>query len=107
MANTPDQNIQHGVPIGDGIRDAETSGDGRVATGDRREEIHFERDEDGQLRAAHLKRPSEPLPPQMETTDGADGATNPAVEDVAVAPEGPSAWDARPINDGHDHPGKR
>ena len=53
----PEQNVQHGVPIGDGISDSETSGEGVVATGDRREEVHYARREGGELRADHLKRP--------------------------------------------------
>ncbi|WP_309091651.1 hypothetical protein [Phenylobacterium sp.] len=103
MTQQPDQNIQHGVAVGDGMRDA----DERVATGDRRQDVHFERRANGELRAEHLKKPEGPLPPQMETADGLPANNGPPVEDVAVAPEGPSVWDARPTDDGHDHPGKR
>ncbi|MGA0605677.1 hypothetical protein ACO2Q0_06715 [Phenylobacterium sp. VNQ135] len=104
MANPSEQNIQHGVPIGDGMRDS----DERIATGDRREEIHFERRDDGDLKAQHLKRPEGPLPPQMATVEGQGASKGQPVQDVAVAPEGPSVWDARPRDDeAEDHPGKR
>jgi len=107
MAQHPDQNLQHGVPIGDGMRDSATSGAGEVATGDRREEVHYARRESGELRADHLRRPDGPLPPQMATVEGAAAAEGQPVQDVAVAPDGPSAWDARPVDDGQAHPGKR
>jgi hypothetical protein len=103
MTHPSDQNIQHGVPIGDGIGDS----DKRIATGDRREEVHFERDPEGQLRAEHLKRPDGPLPPQMASVEGPGASHGQPVEDVKVAPEGPSVWDARPTDDGHEHPSKR
>lgn len=108
MANPSEQNIQHGAPIGDGMRDSETSDQGRVATGDRREEIHFERRDNGDLKADHLKRPDGPLPPQMAAVEGQAASAGQPVQDVAVAPEGPSVWDARPRDDeAEDHPGKR
>ena len=103
----PEQNVQHGVPIGDGISDSETSGEGVVATGDRCEEVHYARREGGELRADHLKRPDGPLPPEMARVEVDAAAPGAPVEDVAVAPEGPSAWDARPVDDGIEHPGKR
>jgi hypothetical protein len=108
MTQQRDQNVQHGAPIGDGMRDTPTSADDRVATGDRREDVHFERDHEGQLKVQHLKKPAGPLPPQTATTDGLPPGNGPPVQDVAVAPEGPSVWDARPIEDDDvtDHPGR-
>lgn len=108
MTQQRDQNVQHGIPIADGMRDTPTSSDDRIATGDRREEVHYERRENGELRAQHLKKPANPLPPQMETADGPSAAAGPPVEDVAAASEGPSAWDARPVTDDDvtEHPGR-
>lgn len=101
----PPQNLQHGVPIGDGQRDS----DERVATGDRREEVHYERRANGELRAQHLKRPDGPLPPHLASVDGAGDGRADATLDVAVAPDGPSVWDARPPDDDDvtEHPGRR
>jgi hypothetical protein len=71
-----------------------------VASGDRREEVHFERASDQQVVARHLVKPDEPLPPQGDSPGGATTyADVPPVEDVAVAPDGPSVWDARPPAD--------
>jgi hypothetical protein len=74
-----------------------------VATGDRREEVHLERRNSGDLRAAHLDKPAA-LPPDLAAAEHAP--PEPPVQDVAIAPDGPSAWDARPVDDGHEHPGK-
>ena len=74
-----------------------------VATGDRRDEVRFEPDPDQLVVASHLVRPTKPLAPH----DHAPGALaaaerdTPPVEDVKIAPEAPSVWDARPTNDSH------
>ena len=68
-----------------------------VATGDRREEVHFETAADHELVAKHLVRPSGPLAPQGDSPGAAAAdADTPPIEDVAVAPDAPSVWDARP-----------
>lgn len=73
-----------------------------VATGDRRDEVHFEpaADPDQKVVAHHLAKPSGPLAPQEQAPGArAAAADAPPVEDVRVAPQGPSVWDARPIDD--------
>jgi hypothetical protein len=84
-ANTPDHPV-----------DAEQV---EVATGDRPGDVHFEPDKDQLVVARHLVRPTGPLPPE-EHAAGATAEANdaPPVEDVLVAPEGPSVWDARPVD---------
>lgn len=74
-----------------------------VATGDRHDEVHFEPDPGQLVVARHLVKPDQPLPLDM-TSERADDveatdADVPPVEDVLVAPEAPSAWDARPPAD--------
>jgi len=76
-----------------------------VAVGDRREEVHFERRDDGRLRAAHLTKPGA-LSPDLAAAEPLKAPPGPPVQDVASAPDGPSTWDARPVDDGHEHPGK-
>lgn len=73
-----------------------------VATGDRRDEAHYVRDPKQVVRARFLTKPAD-LPPDMHT-GRIDAASPPPesglpVEDVAVAPPSPSAWDARPPED--------
>jgi hypothetical protein len=71
-----------------------------VASGDRREEVHFERASNQEVVARHLERPTGPLAPQGDSPGAAAvDADSPPIEDVAVAPEGPSVWDARPPAD--------
>lgn len=75
--------------------------DERVATGDRRGEAHYEPDRDQLVRACFLVKPTEPLPADMATARveaGLRAETGPPVEDVAVAPDAPSVWDARPLD---------
>jgi hypothetical protein len=102
-ANTPDPdapypgdplpNRQAGILLGEG----DPAEAGVIATGDRREEIHFEPDPDQLVVARHLVRPAGPLPPQEHTPNSAAvEADVPPIEDVRVAPDGPSVWDARP-----------
>jgi hypothetical protein len=72
-----------------------------VATGDRRDEVHFEPAAKGGVKAAHLVRPEGQPPPDGDSAAQQMGelAPEPSVFDVRVAPEGPSAWDARPVDD--------
>ena len=76
-----------------------------VATGDRRNEVHFERRANRQLRVRATFPPDAPLP--RELTPEADQEGEPAPDlaiDVAVIPQAPSAWDARPAD---EEPGSR
>lgn len=77
-----------------------------VATGDRREEIHFEADPGQLVVARHLVRPDQPLAPDIQPAVGSVvPPDSPPVEDVRVAPDRPSVWDARPPADGADETG--
>jgi hypothetical protein len=76
-----------------------------VATGDRRNEVHFEPDPGQLVVAKHLVKPDQPLPLDLQPSDlpgesAAIAADVPPVEDVLVAPDAPSVWDARPLADG-------
>lgn len=103
MTEDPDRNVQRGIHVGDGMR----ASDDRVATGDRREEVHYEQRPGGELRADHLKKPAGPLPPDMAAAEDPVDQPEVPVQDVAVDRETRSVWDARPVDDGHEHPGKR
>ena len=71
-----------------------------VATGDRREEVHFEADPGQLVVAKHLVKPDQPLAPDLQPAVGAVAPPDsPLVEDVLVAPDAPSVWDARPLAD--------
>lgn len=71
-----------------------------VETGDRRREVHYETATDHEVVARHLVHPSGPLPPQGDSPGAiAADADTPPIEDVAVAPESSSVWDARPPAD--------
>ena len=74
-----------------------------VATGDRRGEAHYEPDPGQLVRACFLVKPTNPLPADMATARveaGLRAETGPPIEDVAVAPDAPSVWDARPLDRG-------
>jgi hypothetical protein len=72
-----------------------------VATGDRHDEVHFEADPNQLVVARHLAKPDTPLPAQDDGPNQlASEGDVPPVEDVAVAPESPSVWDARPLSRG-------
>ncbi|HKR86741.1 MAG TPA: hypothetical protein VJS38_01060 [Phenylobacterium sp.] len=77
-----------------------------VATGDRREEVHFEPDPGQLVVAKHLVKPDAPLPLDVTSERDDDVAATetdvPPVEDVLVAPETPSVWDARPLAEDSD-----
>jgi hypothetical protein len=77
-----------------------------IATGDRHDEVWLEPDPDQLVVARHLSRLAGPLPPEEQTPGAAAAdADSPPIEDVAVAPEGPSVWDARPPADDADKSG--
>lgn len=96
--NHPDfSNRQDGVSLGAPETDEAAE---PVATGDRREDAHLEpaRDGDG-VRAHFLVRPDQPPPPDMQTgrvDEGLPAEQGPPVEDIRLAPDSASAWDARP-----------
>jgi len=72
-----------------------------IATGDRREDAHIVPDADQKFRAEFLRRPDTAPPPDEHTghVDAGDlPADNPPIEDLKVAPDSPSVWDARPPN---------
>ena len=70
-----------------------------VATGDRRDEVHFEPDGRHLVEAVHLVRPVGGLPRQGDNPSADEIAPDvPPIEDVKVAPDAPSVWDARPID---------
>jgi len=77
-----------------------------VATGDRRDEVHFEPDPRQLVVAKHLVKPAAPLPLDVTSERPDDVAATeadvPPVEDVLIAPEAPSVWDARPAADESD-----
>jgi hypothetical protein len=73
--------------------------DARVATGDReREDVHFEPDPDQLVKTSHLVRAAGPLPPEEQSAASERDAlpAGAAVQDVRVAADEASAWDARP-----------
>jgi hypothetical protein len=72
-----------------------------VATGDRRDEVRLEPDKDQLVKMRATFKPDAPMPPEMQSEAWARAPhdTVPPVEDVAVAPESPSVWDARPESD--------
>jgi hypothetical protein len=74
---------------------------GKVATGDRREDLHYEADPDQLVKVRATFKPGDPLPPQEHSanSDIDAGPAGPPIEDVAVSPPGPSVWDARPPED--------
>lgn len=77
----------------------------KVATGDRRDEVHFEPDPNQLVVARHLVKPL--APPVEDPAGHLELADSPPIEDVLVDPEGPDApsvWDARPPPDGSDEP---
>jgi hypothetical protein len=70
-----------------------------VATGDRRDEVHFEPDQAQGVVARFLTRPETPPGPDMRTArvdEGLCAEEGTPVEDLRVAPDTPSVWDARP-----------
>jgi len=71
----------------------------RIATGDRRGDAHIVPDADQKYRAEFLRRPDTAPPPDEATGRVEAGELpkdSPPVEDLKVAPDSPSVWDARP-----------
>lgn len=98
----PVPNRQAGRVLGEG----DPAEAGVIATGDRREEVSFAPDPNQLVVARHLRRPEGPLPPHGQSPGAAAAdADAPPVEDVAVAPEDSSVWDARPLADAADKSG--
>ena len=76
----------------------EPRSDEPIATGDRRDEAHYEARPDQLLAARFTAKPAEPLPPQEHTgrvDAGVATEDGPPVEDVAVLPPAPSVWVAQ------------
>ena len=69
-----------------------------VASGDRRDELHYQPDPDQLVKIRATFKPDDPLPPQEHSAASEAGAAGagPPIQDVAVAADGPSVWDARP-----------
>jgi len=78
--------------------------DRTVATGDRRDELHYEADPDQLVKVRAIEKPGGPLPPEEHSGASEAGVQRdgPPIQDVAVAPSGPSVWDARPTEDDED-----
>jgi hypothetical protein len=72
---------------------------GVIATGDRRDEMHFEADANQLVVVRHLVRPQGLAPELQGPGAAAADADEPPVEDVAVGYEGSSVWDARPLDE--------
>jgi hypothetical protein len=70
----------------------------RVATGDRRDEVHFEPSADHVATARFTEKPETAPVEDLGEVDPPP-QTAPTVEDVAVSKSPESAWDARPAND--------
>ena len=76
-----------------------------VATGDRREEVRYEPDPAQLVRMRATFPVDGPLAPEdaSPTTEAALAApAGPPIQDVAVAKDAPSVWDARPADDSLD-----
>jgi hypothetical protein len=98
----PGPNRQAGRVLGAG----DPAEAGVIATGNRREEVHFEPDPNQLVVAKHLEKPPG-LPPQGQSPGAAAADTDiPPIEDVAVAPAESSVWDARPPADDAENSGE-
>jgi hypothetical protein len=81
--------------------------DREIATGDRREDVHYEPDPDQLVKMRATFKPDGPLPPQEHSASStvAGDQDTPPLQDVAVAASGPSVWDARPPEDDEEPSG--
>jgi len=71
-----------------------------VATGDRRDEVRFERRANQQVRVRATFPVAGPLPRELTPEAAREGEPSPDLPtDVADLPQAPSAWDARPAED--------
>jgi hypothetical protein len=92
-------NSQAGIPLTPGHDPAAEP----VATGNRRDEVHYEASDDPDqmvvMRATH--HVDAPLPPQEESAAFTTGETppQPHLGDVRAVADSPSVWDARPPGD--------
>ncbi|HEY0437537.1 MAG TPA: hypothetical protein VGC92_12925 [Phenylobacterium sp.] len=79
---------------------------GEVATGDRREDVHYEPDPDHLVKMKATFKPEGPLPPEEDSaaSERGEGAfDSPPIQDVGVAKDTRSVWDARPPDDDQNH----
>ena len=71
-----------------------------VATGDRRDEVRYERRANGQLRMRATFPLEGPLPRELTPQADREGEPAPPLAvDVAATPDAPSVWDARPVEE--------
>jgi hypothetical protein len=71
-----------------------------VATGDRRDEVRYERRDNQQLRVRATFPVEGPLPRELTPDAAQEGTPSPDLPtDVAAPKDAPSAWDARPPQD--------
>lgn len=79
-----------------------------VATGSRREERRYDPSDDQVVKVRHTFAPEGPVAPQEQSaaSEGGVRGSIPGVTDVQEAPNGPSAWDARPVDDQEDEAGR-
>jgi hypothetical protein len=79
-----------------------------VATGSRREERRYDPSDSQVVKVRHTFAPDEPVAPQEQSAASERGPEGsiPGVTDVQVVPDGPSAWDARPVDDEEDEAGR-
>jgi hypothetical protein len=83
------------------MSDIDRSNPEPIATGDRRDEVHFEPKGTQGVAAHFLTRPDSPPGPDMHSArvdESLCAEEGEPVEDLRVAPETPSVWDARPPN---------
>jgi hypothetical protein len=97
MSEDPPLGRQAGVAIGEFASDSNP----HVAQGDRRETVHYEPDLDQLTRVSDLVKPMVLRPDEMTRDPPAGGA--PVVQDAAMVPPGPSAWEAAPDEADDDH----
>ena len=90
----PGPNVQAGLPLGDQLAGEPDL----VATGDRRDEVHYEDDPDQVVRVAHLQAAGRPLPPDEQRGEDRNDCPG-AMQDAQEMPSSPSVWDARPPED--------
>lgn len=90
-------NIQAGVPLTPGHDPLAEP----VATGSRRQDMHYEPDPDQLLVAKSMVHPDGPMPPQEQSkaSDTRETPPQPHIGDVRVDPATSSVWDARPVED--------
>lgn len=80
---------------------------GEIATGSRRQDMHYEADPDQLVVARSLVPPQGPIPPEEQSAavDHDELGGDAARPDVRVDPSRASVWDARPTGDDADKSG--